>query len=384
MVNILVYRDLIVPKSEIAFLRRQYLGFEHLTPHWIGRKITPLAPQLTKDPILIGGEGPGGIPARILFKQFGIVTPSPEIAALAPRLVHAQFGRGGALALPLARVLGVPLVVTYHGGDASKDKHYRPGLIPSVYQRRLTALKETASLFICVSESVRAKLIERGFPADKLIVNPIGVEMPPAPQGRTEEHLLFVGRFVEKKGLAVLIEAMRRVRANGVTTPLVLVGDGPLFTDIQHAASDISGLSFLGWQEGEAVRRNMERAVAVLVPSVRAAGGDAEGLPRRRHPRPYQRAHGIGAQRRSAGERDCRDHCRRWRAPDPWPSRPQDRRARALGDSPIPPTRRDPVGADSGRLTPWTSRRWAHAPSSAVDHCVERPMGTARSDHKKK
>jgi colanic acid/amylovoran biosynthesis glycosyltransferase len=279
MVNILVYRDLIVPKSEIAFLRRQYLGFEHLTPHWIGRKITPLAPQLTKDPILIGGEGPGGIPARILFKQFGIVTPSPEIAALAPRLVHAQFGRGGALALPLARVLGVPLVVTYHGGDASKDKHYRPGLIPSVYQRRLTALKETASLFICVSESVRAKLIERGFPADKLIVNPIGVEMPPAPQGRTEEHLLFVGRFVEKKGLAVLIEAMRRVRANGVTTPLVLVGDGPLFTDIQHAASDISGLSFLGWQEGEAVRRNMARAVAVLVPSVRAAGGDAEGLP---------------------------------------------------------------------------------------------------------
>jgi len=35
--NILVYRDRIVPRSEVHFLRRLYLAFDRLQPVWIGR-----------------------------------------------------------------------------------------------------------------------------------------------------------------------------------------------------------------------------------------------------------------------------------------------------------------------------------------------------------
>jgi hypothetical protein len=38
--------------------------------------------------------------------------------------------------LPIARARGIPLVVTFHGGDATKEKHYRCRLVPTIYQRR--------------------------------------------------------------------------------------------------------------------------------------------------------------------------------------------------------------------------------------------------------
>ncbi|MEA2754314.1 MAG: hypothetical protein QOJ54_603, partial [Aliidongia sp.] len=37
--TVLVYRDRIVPRSEAHFLRRLYLGFEQLMPHWVGCRI---------------------------------------------------------------------------------------------------------------------------------------------------------------------------------------------------------------------------------------------------------------------------------------------------------------------------------------------------------
>src|SRR6202007_164135 len=142
---------------------------------------------------------------RARFKHLGALPPSPDLRALNPRLVHAHFGRGGALALPIARALGASLVVQYHGGDATKDKHYRRSLLPTIYQQRLAELQRKAALIICVSDFIRDRLLARGFPAEKLLVHRYGVEMdgldaaPPA--GASQPYLLFAGRFVEKKGI---------------------------------------------------------------------------------------------------------------------------------------------------------------------------------------
>ena len=40
--------------------------------------------------------------------------------------------------------------------------------------------------------------------------------------------MLFVGRFVEKKGIPTLLDAIAILRAEGNPLRLVLVGDGPL------------------------------------------------------------------------------------------------------------------------------------------------------------
>ena len=278
MPTALIYRDVILPASEAGFMRRQYLGFSRLRPLWVGRRITTVGTSL--DVHRLGGDGPLGVVRRALFKEMALVPDLVTLRAQAPAVVHAQFGRGGALALPLARALNIPLVVTFHGGDAHKDKHYQGGFPPSLFARRLPALMTGARRFVCVSESVRAKLLTRGFPAEKLIVLPIGTDITVETAARPAQGpLLFVGRLVPKKGVSVLIDALQQLRAQGREPDTAIVGDGPLAGDLRRQAAGLQRLRFLGWQKPEAVAELMRQALLLVVPSITAADGDAEGLP---------------------------------------------------------------------------------------------------------
>jgi len=279
MSTILIYRDRLLPNSEVAFMRRQYMGFERLRPIWVGCRADAGLKAAKIEPMILGGDGVSGCLERALFKQAGIVPSRPDLAALRPVLIHAQFGRGGALALPIAQKLRIPLVVTFHGGDAFKNKHYQ-GIVPTIFKRRWEELKSYASLFVCVSAAVRDKLAERGAPADKLDVIHIGTDtVLDALAPRHPKHFFFAGRFVEKKGIFVLIEAIRRLRANGVATPAVLAGEGPLFAQAKEQSADLADVVFAGWLGADAMRAEMADAVAVVIPSIAGSDGDREGLP---------------------------------------------------------------------------------------------------------
>ena len=231
----------------------------------------------------MAASGPLGALDRTLFRHFGLLPPQPDLRALRPLLLHAHFGRGGALALPIARTLGIPLVVTFHGADATKETHYRRRLVPRIYARRLAALQREAALFICVSQFVRDRLLARGFPPEKLAVIHQGVELNAAqaakPEAAADPYVLFVGRFVEKKGVSHLIEAMRRLEARGSAAKLVLIGDGPLSGALREQARGLRRVAFLGWLPNSEVRRWMRGALALCVPSVTARAGNSEGLP---------------------------------------------------------------------------------------------------------
>ncbi len=108
---------------------------------------------------------------------------------------------------------------------------------------------------------------------------PIGVEVPDRPPARDPTTHLFVGRFVEKKGITVLADAMRLLRAQGDKTPLMCVGDGPLRPILETLIREVPGVTLTGWLPTDAVRERMTQAVSLVVPSIIAAGGDAEGLP---------------------------------------------------------------------------------------------------------
>ena len=279
---VLVYRDRIVPRSEAHFLRRQYVGFRNLVPVWIGCRKDVGLPELGAKPIFLGRRGGVGMLDRLMFKQFGRIPPAPDLTTLRPRLIHAHFGRGGALALPLARALRLPLAVTFHGGDATKDEHYRRTLVPTIFQRRCAALQQEAALIICVAEHIREVLLARNFPAAKLKVIRYGVEpeegsnWPPLAE---RPYLLFVGRFVEKKGVEHLLDASRVLETEGAPVDLILVGDGPMAEMLKHQAADLKRARFLGWLPNQEVRRMMRGALAICVPSVAARSGDSEGLP---------------------------------------------------------------------------------------------------------
>jgi colanic acid/amylovoran biosynthesis glycosyltransferase len=278
----LAYRDRLVPRSEVHFLRRLYVGFERLAPVWVGRRRDDGLADFGSEPVFLGREGLLGTVDREAFKHFGVLPPLPDLRALRPKLIHAHFGRGGALALPLARSLKVPLVVSFYGGDATKDKHYRRRLLPTIFSRRLRSLQREAALFICVSDFIRDELIARGFPSEKLDVHRSGVNLDSqfgAHDTATDRYVLFAGRFVEKKGPIYLIEAMRRLEAEGRDLRLVLIGEGPMADELKRAAAVLKRAEFIGWVANNDLRRWMRGALALCVPSLRTEDGDAEGLP---------------------------------------------------------------------------------------------------------
>ena len=280
--TILAYRDRLIPLSELHFLRRLYVGFERLRPLWVGRTRDEGLADLGGEAVFLGREGFRGTIDRELFKHFGLLPPVPDLRASRPALVHAHFGRGGALALPIARALKIPLVVSFYGADATKDKQYRKRFPPTIFQRRLHAMQQQAALFLCVSGFIKEQLLARGFPPEKLLVQHSGVNIDPTygPEGTSAPlYVMFAGRFVEKKGVPSLIEAVRRLEADGRTVRLVLVGEGPLEQELRQAAHALKQVEFMGWMPNHELRRWMRGALALCVPSQRASDGDAEGLP---------------------------------------------------------------------------------------------------------
>ena len=275
--NIIVFRDKLLLPSE-GFIKTHYTAFDaanlvYLASHF-GWRAAELDGQMM-------ATAPDSL-RRFWFKQTGRTRILPDLKTLAPRSVHAHFGRGGALALPLAEALGVPLFVTFHGGDATKETHQRRRLIPTIYQRRLSHLQAYASGFLCVSQFVADRLAAQGFPKAKLITHYIGIDVsgmqqPEQRQGR----LLFIGRLVDKKGVDILLAAMRRLhQSDSKTVPgLDIAGSGPLEAELRAQATDLPAVRFLGWQTPEQLSRILYKAHTVVVPSRIAADGDCEGLP---------------------------------------------------------------------------------------------------------
>ncbi len=280
--TILAYRDRLVPRSELHFLRRLYVGFERLSPLWVGRRPDDGLAEIGGPSVFLGRKGLLGAVDRELFKHVGALPPVPDLRAWRPKLVHAHFGRGGALALPIAQALNLPLVVSFYGADATKHKHYRKRFPATVFQRRLSALQDRAVLFLCVSTFIRDQLMARGFPAEKLVVQRSGVNIDSEYGGYDEAaggYVLFAARFVEKKGAPTLIEAVRLLQSEGRNLRLVLVGDGPLEGQLRRSAAVLKNVEFLPWMPNDELRRWMRGALALCAPSQRAADGDAEGLP---------------------------------------------------------------------------------------------------------
>jgi 1,2-diacylglycerol 3-alpha-glucosyltransferase len=84
-----------------------------------------------------------------------------------------------------------------------------------------------------------------------------------------EQYFLYVGRFLHRKGLELLIEAYQKYRNKISKKPwdLVLVGDGSDFDTIRQTAQDIAGIQFAGPQYGDDLCQYYGLANVAITPS---------------------------------------------------------------------------------------------------------------------
>ena len=197
-----------------------------------------------------------------------------------PDVVHAHWIiPQGLLYLAAGLVRSSPLMVTSHGADLFA---LRGPMFASL--RRFVASK--ARLLTVVSPAMKERLISEGVAADKIFVAPMGVDFherftPGAPEIRSSNELLFVGRLVEKKGLSVLIQAMPEILLACPAATLTVGGFGPEEADLRKLCESL-GLSgqvtFMGAVKQVDLPRYYRRAALFIAPFVEAASGDQEGL----------------------------------------------------------------------------------------------------------
>jgi colanic acid/amylovoran biosynthesis glycosyltransferase len=272
--TVLIFKETLLPLSE-TFIDGQTRALRGFVPRYIGLgRVMPSLPLPSDSILLTAGHSVTAAVKQKFYRRAGLAPYFHRHAASArPHLVHAHFASGGRSALPLVDHLRVPLVVTLHGSDVTKRIDF---------EHRYSALWKKASIFLCVSEFIRRKAEDAGFPKEKLRVHYIGVDTEAfRPQRETKQSntVLFVGRLVEKKGCAALLHAMAEPRTKAANVRTVVIGDGPLRPTLEQLA-DRLGIScqFLGGQSESVVREWMASAKVFCGPSVTATDGDSEGL----------------------------------------------------------------------------------------------------------
>ncbi|MEL7547733.1 MAG: glycosyltransferase [Pseudomonadota bacterium] len=275
--NILAYSDKLFTPSE-SFIPRGYSAFSKLKPIYIGHELKGDAPDSAEWIQLGPFHGPLG---EFGFKQLGLVSDRlrERLAALNPIAIHASFGKSGVYALPLAKALNLPLAVTYYGGDATKTANTKNSMV-RVYNRRRQLLWDTADLILPCSDFIRRELLAKGAPNEKMIVHHNTADPDVFQPGRKSNLLVFAGRWTEKKGIETLIAALARIPDKLKGWTVRLIGDGVLKAELtERLLSAGINAELPGWVLSDDMPTQWAEARIAIVPSQRAASGDAEGLP---------------------------------------------------------------------------------------------------------
>ena len=290
MKRILVFRDILLPPSE-TFIANQSLYLERYEPYFLGsRRASPSLP-LPKNRVFLLSAGvkiTTGFWTEVAFKLSGYIPKKvlDWLMEVSPSLLHAHFAPDGTLAIPLAKRLKLPLIVSFHGSDITVDELYgfvkmRSWRTYKLYLLRKSLLRKAASVFLVPSMYLYRKALQKGYPKDRLRLVPHGVNtriFHPAPEKVEHGRILYVGRLIERKGLPYLLNALAPLSRNFSHLRLVVIGDGPKREEYERLAERLlpGRVQFLGVQPRERVREEMQRAYIFSMPSITMPSGEAE------------------------------------------------------------------------------------------------------------
>jgi colanic acid/amylovoran biosynthesis glycosyltransferase len=192
--------------------------------------------------------------------------------------VMAEFGLTAAESLNTVKSLKLPLVVIFHGFDASVK------LILLRYHSRYREVFHYATYVVVVSKKMADDLLRLGCPKEKLVVSYCGANMEflsIKPQFNKKQFVA-VGRFVEKKAPYLTIAAFKRIVAVHPDATLMFIGEGTLLNRCKQLVTDWelqSNVRFTGYLTPQAIKVIFSESLAFVQHSVTAENGDSEGTP---------------------------------------------------------------------------------------------------------
>ena len=202
----------------------------------------------------------------------------PKLRERGIRHVHAHFGGMAArTAWMLKKLYGFTFSFTGHANDIFCENDF-----PVTNEM----LVRGAKLVVTETDFSR-RWMEEKYPFARgriaRVFNGVATDgfAPPAPAGPVP-RIVSVGRSVEKKGFADLIEACRILRARGRTFACAIVGGGPLDTILQTRIdrANLAGhVRLLGPQAQAEIRQLLATSHVFALASVPEAGGGSDNLP---------------------------------------------------------------------------------------------------------
>jgi glycosyltransferase involved in cell wall biosynthesis len=217
--------------------------------------------------------------------------------------LHMPFPFVESPAIKVAHRAGIPTVLTYHmdadlagarGGKVSE-------LITRVY-RGLSAHPALRAADAVVSNSLgyarkspvlsrylaKVHVIHKGVDVDRLgLATPIGphrarpASVPAETSPESRSHVLFVGRLVPYKGLAVLLDAMRLLSDASEHVGLYIAGRGPMDAALRARTKELElsdRVTFLGFVPDAELGSLYRFADVVVAPSVGTLESTATAL----------------------------------------------------------------------------------------------------------
>ena len=187
--------------------------------------------------------------------------------------VHAHFGTNSTTVAMLCRALGgPPYSFTVHGPEefdkaeaiALTEKIKRAAFVVAI-----SSFGKSQLYRWCEHEQwSKIQVIHCG--VDDMFLTQAPIPVPDQPR------LVCVGRLCEQKGHLLLLEAAGQLVAEGLSFMLVLVGDGPLRTEIETMITRLGlqdHVEITGWASNSEVHQHILASRAMVLPSF------AEGLP---------------------------------------------------------------------------------------------------------
>lgn len=238
-----------------------------------GAALHPDLPQ--EAPLLFSPEG---IPATEEQRR-AVQNMAEYLTANGINVVLAEYGPTGVAMLNPCELARVPLVTHFHGFDAT----LRPVL--TKYEKGYKRLFRQAASIIAVSKVMKQDLLRMGALAERLKINPCGVDAAVFAKAKPERslpHFLAVGRFVDKKSPATVVRAYAQVVRKMPDATLSMIGDGPLRDKCIRLVTElgiVDRVKFPGILSHAEVADAMRHARCFVQHSVTPESGDKEGTP---------------------------------------------------------------------------------------------------------